>query len=170
MLSIFSYVYGPSLCPPWRSVYSIPLPIFLIVFLSDLSFAIYLLFIYFFREGKGGRKRRRETSMCGCLLRPPTGDLAHNAGMCPDWESNQRPFGSEAGSQSTEPHQPGPFIHFFFNSVVCLPSFELCEFFIYFGAQTLSNVSLANMFSHTIDSFFILLMVSLAMQKLFNLM
>ena len=25
-------------------------------------------FIYFFREGKGGRKRKRETSICGCLL------------------------------------------------------------------------------------------------------
>ena len=25
----------------------------------------------------------------------PTGDLAHNPGMCPDWELNQRPFGSQ---------------------------------------------------------------------------
>ena len=24
-----------------------------------------------------------------------------------DWESSQRPFGSQAGTQSTEPHQPG---------------------------------------------------------------
>ena len=38
---------------------------------------------------------------------PPTGDLAHNPGMCPDWESNQWPFGTQAGAQSTEPHQPG---------------------------------------------------------------
>ena len=38
---------------------------------------------------------------------PPTGDLAHNPGICPDWEWNQRPFGSQAGTQSTEPHQPG---------------------------------------------------------------
>ena len=38
---------------------------------------------------------------------PPTGDPAHNPGMCPDWESNQRPFGSQAGAQSTQPHQPG---------------------------------------------------------------
>ena len=42
---------------------------------------------------------------------PPTGDLACNPGMCPDWELNQRPFGSQAGTQSTEPHQPGlPFL------------------------------------------------------------
>ena len=38
---------------------------------------------------------------------PPTGDLACNQGMCPDWESNLRPFGSQAGTQSTEPHHPG---------------------------------------------------------------
>ena len=41
---------------------------------------------------------------------PPTGDMAHNPGMCPDWESNQRLFGSQASTESTEPHQPGLFI------------------------------------------------------------
>ena len=30
-----------------------------------------------------------------------------NPGMCPDWELNQKPFGSQAGTQFTEPHQPG---------------------------------------------------------------
>ena len=41
------------------------------------------------------------------LTHPRTGDLARNPGMCPDWESNLRPFGSQAGAQSTEPHHPG---------------------------------------------------------------
>ena len=36
--------------------------------------------------------------------------------------------------------------------------------------RPLSNVSLANLFSHTLGSLFILMMVSLAVQKLFNLM
>ena len=45
--------------------------------------------------------------MCGCLSLPPTGDLAHNPGMCPDWESNQPAFGSQADTQSTEQYQPG---------------------------------------------------------------
>ena len=27
--------------------------------------------LFIFREGKGGRKRGRETSMCGCLLCAP---------------------------------------------------------------------------------------------------
>ena len=37
---------------------------------------------------------------------PPTGDLARNPGMCPDWESNWRAFASQSRAQSTEPHQP----------------------------------------------------------------
>ena len=35
------------------------------------------------------------------------GDLTYNPGMCPEWDSNPPPFGSQAGTQSTEPHQPG---------------------------------------------------------------
>ena len=45
--------------------------------------------------------------MCGCPCTPPTGDLACNTGMYPDWESNQWPFASQSGAQSTEPHEPG---------------------------------------------------------------
>ena len=41
------------------------------------------------------------------LTHPQLGDLAHNPGMCPDWESNQQPFSSQAGTQSIKPHQPG---------------------------------------------------------------
>ena len=35
---------------------------------------------------------------------PPPEDLACNPGMCHDWELNRRPFGSQSGVQSTEPH------------------------------------------------------------------
>ena len=38
----------------------------------------------------------------------PTGDLACIPGMCSDWESNLWPFGLQASTQSSEPHQPGP--------------------------------------------------------------
>ena len=38
---------------------------------------------------------------------PSTGNLAWNSGMCPDWELNLQPFGSQAGTQFTEPQQPG---------------------------------------------------------------
>ena len=67
--------------------------------------------IYFQREEKGGRKRRRETctreTQIGCLSHGPTGDLVRNAGTCSDREWNQRPLVSQASTQSTEPHQPG---------------------------------------------------------------
>ena len=43
---------------------------------------------------------------------PPTGDPANIPGMCPDQESNQQPFGSQAGTQSTQAHQPGPKVGF----------------------------------------------------------
>ena len=74
-------------------------------------FFLKISFIYFLERGEG-RERGRETSMCEryCLVvsrTPPTGDLAHNPGRYPDWESNQQPSGSQAGTPSTEPHQPG---------------------------------------------------------------
>ena len=65
-------------------------------------------FIYLFLEkGKGGREEEKYQCVVA-FCAPPTGDLAHNPGMCPDWESNLRPFGSQGGIQSTEPPQPGP--------------------------------------------------------------
>ena len=81
-------------------------------------------FIYLFLErGEAGVEGDKETSMGERnidllpltsapppLPAQPTGDLARNPHMCPDQETNQRPFGSQAGTQSTEPHQPGPEI------------------------------------------------------------
>ena len=58
----------------------------------------------------------------------------------------------------------------FFNWVVCLPGVESCEFLYILEIRPLSEVSLANMFSHIVGSLFILMLFSLAMQKLFNLM
>ena len=58
----------------------------------------------------------REGEKCHCVVAscvPPTGDLALIPVTCPDWESNQRPFGSQAGSQSTEPLQPGYMMIFY---------------------------------------------------------
>ena len=48
-------------------------------------------FIYLFLE-RGGREGEREGEKHQCVVAshvPPTGDLACNPGMCPDWESNQ---------------------------------------------------------------------------------
>ena len=46
------------------------------------------LFILFLERGRDGE---REGEKHQCVLAShgsPTGDLAHNPGMCPDWESN----------------------------------------------------------------------------------
>ena len=68
--------------------------------------------------------------MCGGLSCAPYWgpDLVHNPGMCPDCELSQQLFGSQAGAQSTEPHQPGPFAHFPYNFLVLLSQF--CELFV----------------------------------------
>ena len=60
------------------------------------------------------------------------------------------------------------FAHFLIGSFVflewsCVSSLHILEI------KPLSEVSLANIFSHTVDSFFILLMFPLAVQKLYNL-
>ena len=59
-------------------------------------------YLHIFREGKGRKQQCVVASQA-----PPTGDLAHNPGMCPDWEWNPRHPGSQANTQSMEPHQPG---------------------------------------------------------------
>ena len=77
-------------------------------FFKNFYLSIYLSIDLFIRER--GREGEREGEKYQCVVAccmPLTGDLAHNPGMCPDWESNQRFFGSWASTQSTEPHQPG---------------------------------------------------------------
>ena len=54
----------------------------------------------------------REIHQSFASYMPPTRELAHNPAMCPDWESNWQPFGSQSNTQSTEPHQPGLFSNF----------------------------------------------------------
>ena len=65
-------------------------------------------FTYLFLERRKEEEKEGEKHQCVVASHvPPTRDLAHSPGMCPDWESNQWPFCSQAGTQSIEPHQPG---------------------------------------------------------------
>ena len=66
------------------------------------------IYLFIFRERR--RKGEREGQKHHCVVAfhvPSTGDLAQNPVMCPDWKSNLWPFGLQAITQSTEPHQPG---------------------------------------------------------------
>ena len=80
---------------------------------NSRDFCLKIFYLFIFRER--GRDGEREGEKHQCVIAscvPTTGHLSHNPGMCPDWESDQRPIGSQGGTQSTEPHQPGPEISF----------------------------------------------------------
>ena len=64
------------------------------------------IYLFIFREGKGGREGEKHQCVVASYA-PRLGDLAHNPGMCPDWESNQQSFGLKSGAQSSAPHQTG---------------------------------------------------------------
>ena len=61
------------------------------------------------------------------------------------------------------------FAHFLIGLFVFLECSHVSSLYI-LEIRPLSEVSLANMFSHTVGSLFILMLFSLAMQKLYNLM
>ena len=77
-------------------------------FIKDFIFS---LFIYRERE-----ERERNINVWDIQLvashTPPSGDPARNPSTCPDWELNQQPFRSHAGTHSPEPHQPEHIVLF----------------------------------------------------------
>ena len=51
------------------------------------------IYLFIFRE-RGRKEKEGEKHHCVVASHSfPTGDLACNPGMCPDWELNWRPFG-----------------------------------------------------------------------------
>ena len=58
-------------------------------------------FIYLFLERGEEREKERErnSNVWLPLACPILGTMTRNPGMCPDWESNQQPFGSQASAQ-----------------------------------------------------------------------
>ena len=72
------------------------------------KFTVLLRFyLFIFRErGREGEREGKKHQYVVASHVPTTVDLACIPSMCPDWESNQGPFGSQAGAQTTEPHLP----------------------------------------------------------------
>ena len=71
--------------------------------IQDYQHLFLKYFIYSFLDR--GERREKIVIVWLPLTCPTPRNLAHNPGMCPDWELNQRPFGSQVSVQSTEPHQ-----------------------------------------------------------------
>ena len=68
----------------------------------------FLRFYLFFERGERREKEReRNITVWLPLARPLLGTWHTTQACVPDWESNWRPFSSQASAQSTEPHQPG---------------------------------------------------------------
>ena len=97
----------------------------------------FYLFIFRERGREGERERNTDVQeIHGSVAYhiPSTGHLIHNPGMCPDWESNQQPFGSQVSPQSTEPHKPGLIsIYCFINVMHSLLSQDVDEFVLSSG-------------------------------------
>ena len=79
-------------------------------FTNSVRFFLKILFIFIDR----GEERERNINAWLPPVRPPTGDLVHNPGMCVDQESNQPPFGLQAGKLNSLSHtsQGGKFFFF----------------------------------------------------------
>ena len=85
----------------------------------NLFFFSFRFYLFYFLEK--GREGEREGAKHQCVVAshaPPTGDLARNPDMCPDWELNRQPLGSQAGTQSTESHQPEPQAYFWWTYLI----------------------------------------------------
>ena len=68
---------------------------------NSIYFFFLKILVYLLERGeRRERKRERDIEDVPDILRwvascmPPTGDLAHDPGMCPDWELNPQPFSS----------------------------------------------------------------------------
>ena len=83
---------------------------FLSFFNSSSILSLFLKRFYLFLEIGEGREKEgeRNINVWLPLTCSPTRDQSRNQCMCPDQELNQWPCGSQAGTQPTEPHQPGP--------------------------------------------------------------
>ena len=98
MLFVFSFWYPYTLdVERFKDVLEVPKPL--------------LVYLFIFREkGRDDERERnidvQEIHQLAASHTPPTRNLAYNPGMCPNQVSHWPPFSSQAGAQSTEPHQP----------------------------------------------------------------
>ena len=78
-------------------------------FVENLDIPLFFLKILFIDRGE---ERERNINVWLPLVCPLLGIWSTTQALCPDWDLNQRPCGSQVGTQSTEPHQPGQILYF----------------------------------------------------------
>ena len=96
-------------------------------------------FIYLFLERGEGRENERERNIdvweklmfASCM--PPTGDLACNPSMCPEWELNLWPFVLHDNAQPIEPSQSWQLYVFFIGEGCFFLLVDCWEFSFYHG-------------------------------------
>ena len=101
---IFVQLWTYLIVPCTNSAVEISFPMKTFILARELELArnevqfIFILKILFIFRGEGREKEsKRNIEVC-------------NPDMCPDWELNQWSFSSQAGTHSTEPHQPGQWV------------------------------------------------------------
>ena len=88
-------------------------PLFYFFKKRDVLYFLKNIYVFLDRGEWWEKDRERNINVWLPLTHPQLGIWpATQADMCPDWELNQQSFGSQAGAQSTEPHQPGYFFYF----------------------------------------------------------
>ena len=85
-------------------------------------FHFFLRFYLFIFIERGREEGERNINVWLSVTCPPLETWPANQACALDWELNLQPFGSQAGIQSTEPHEPGIFfskmkIEYFFHTV-----------------------------------------------------
>ena len=130
LLASMTSLSNPLLCVSFLSLFLVQ---------SPTSF-VFKDFIYLFLEREEEKEKERERNINVWLpLAHPL--LALNPGMCPDWESDWQLFGSQAGTQSTEPHQPGlNHLHLKCLNVVFPLGSRACFLFLFYNVL-LSEIS-----------------------------
>ena len=81
---------------------------------NGIFFYFFLDVIYLFLEGgeEKEKEQERNINVWFALMLPLMGTWPGTQTCALDWELNLQPFGSQAGTQATEPHQPGPYLHY----------------------------------------------------------
>ena len=81
-------------------------------YINTMLIWYFFLKILFLERGRVGERLGEKHQWVVASHMPPTGNLACNPGMFPNWGRNWQPFDSQAHAQATELHQLGQIWYF----------------------------------------------------------